>query len=253
MSLQRNTVAIPFQDGIDPSTPGRLLDPQKLLVAQNCSYILRSGPVKRNGHAGFSVKNNAAFPGLNGISPPTAPAYHAPFSTANPGLPTSWLYGWGIRGTELQQTTDVFEVSPQPNAGLLFGAATRDQEVLTWDGHRTFSYAANQASNFGQTQLGTAAATTRGPSCMPSMTVEACAKAATSQTLPDAADNGTLRLVCWKNPDGISFSYSVYDSSNKACLVSNQRVVLQSAKSLRCITVDGWFHMLCSDSTANSL
>jgi hypothetical protein len=253
MPLQRDTVAIPFSSGIKPSTRARLLDPQKLLTAQNCFFQLDQGPQKRFGHVEHLVRTSADYVGLNGITAPTAMSPRDTFSAANPGIPASWLYGWGIYGATQTDSSVPFSVSPQPDVGQLFGAAVRDTEVLSWDGHRLFSLAPNQPFKFGELQSGNLATATRGPACMPALRAQSIAKTSTSQAFPDAADNGVLRVVAWANPDGITVGYSAYDSTNRACLVSNATLTFQNTSNIRVIAVDGWFHILCADATANSL
>lgn len=251
--LERDTVAIPFSSGIKPTSRARLLDAQKLLTAQNCMFILDEGPQKRNGHETRAVRTGAGYPGLNGITPPAAAPVRSTFSSEDPGLPATWLYGWGIRGAENSLTVDPFEVSPQPDVGQLFGSSSRDSEILAWDGHRMFSYAPSQVAKFGETQLGSSATTTRGPACMPALRAAPIAKVATAQNRPDAADNGTLRVAAWLNGDGVTAGYSAYDSANGAALVSNASLTFQAPRSLRCLSVGPWFHILVSDTTANSL
>lgn len=182
---QRQTVAIPFASGIQPQVRARLLDPVKLITAQNCYYFFEQGPQKRNGHVSRPVRTGADYPGFGGLTPPTAMPARDAFSTANPGIPASWLYGWGIRGTEVATTTDPFEVSPQPDVGQLFGLGARDSEVVAWDGHRVFSYAAQQVSRFGETQTGTGATTARGPATIPALRATTLAKISGSQLVPD--------------------------------------------------------------------
>src|SRR5690348_10553760 len=98
MPLSSETVAIPFTSGIKPNTRARLLDPEKLLVAQNCYYQLSEGPQKRNGHTGYTVRTGADYTGQT-VSSPTGVPLRPTYSTSNPGLAAqNWLYGWGIRG-----------------------------------------------------------------------------------------------------------------------------------------------------------
>lgn len=253
MSLKPDTVAIPFSSGIKPSSRERLLESKKLLVAQNCSYILDQGPQKRNGHTKKVVRTNAPYPGLNGTELPGPSESRDLYSTADPNLPPTWLYGWGIYGGEFTATTDPFEVSKQPEVGQLFGVGARDSEVMAWDGHRMFSYAPSQTTAFGETQLGSAATTTRGPACMPMMQTQPIAKVADAQVSPDGADNGVLRVVGWISGDGVHAGYSAYDASNGAALVANTQLTFQTPKILRVIPVGPWFHILVADTTANSL
>lgn len=253
MALLKETVAIPLASGIQPSARARLLEPLKLLEAKNVQFVQDQGPQKRNGHEAKVVRTNANYPGLNGIEVPGPTAYRDNFSKANPGLPTTWLYGWGINGTELATSTNPFEVSPQPDVGQLFGSATRDSEVLQWDGHRVFSYAPNQVFRFGETQTGSAATVARGPACMPALRAAQIAKISDAQLVPDAADNGIVRLVAWLNSDGVTGAYSVFDSTNGAALVTAQSLTFQTPKSLRVVNCGPWFHILVSDTAANAL
>lgn len=254
MSLVKDTVAISFSSGIQPSQRERLLPPEKLLVAQNCSFIRDEGPQKRNGHVSRVIRTSADYVGMGGIPSPTAMPGRQIYSTANPNISPNWLLGWGIRGTELATSTSPFEVSPQANAGQVLGQASRDDEIISWDGFRAFVYAPLQTAKFGEPQNSVSpGASIRGPWVMPTMRVEPVAKISDSQLFPDAADNGVLRVVAWINSDLTSIGYSVYDSSNGACLVFNQRFTGGSAKSVRCITVGTWFHILVSDSNSNTL
>jgi hypothetical protein len=253
VSLQHDTVAIPFTSGIQPATRARLLQPQKLLTAQNCFFFQDQGPQKRFGHVSHTVRTSGNYVGLGGIVPPAGRTPRENFNPADPGLAASWLYGWGIYGTGHTDTSDPFNVSPQPNVGQLFGVAGRDSEILAWDGHRLFSYAPNQSSKMGELQTGTTSSTARGPSCMPALRSQTLAKISDSQKSPDSSDNGILRVVAWLNSDGITAGYSVYDSNNRACLVSNATLTFQGPVYLRCISVGNWFHILVADPTANSL
>lgn len=254
MALERDTVAIPFSTGIQPSMRARLLPPYQLITAQNCAFVLDAGPQKRNGHEAHVVRSSASYVGLNGAAAPTPIPPRDTFSTANPGISSSWLYGYGVMTPGLLATTRApFEASVNPNVGQIVGSTTRDNEIVAWDGHRIFSYAPQQASRFGETQFGTAANLARGPSCMPALRAEPFAKDPRGQLRPDCADNDSLRVAAWVDATGLAVLYSAYDSSNGSCLVSNASITVQSAKSVRVISVGSWFHILISDSTANSL
>ncbi len=254
MALEKETVAIPLSSGVQPSMRARLLEPQKLLVAENCAYILEQGPQKRNGHTSKVVRSSANYSPIT-VPAPTAPPLRDTYSTQNPALSANWVYGWGYYNgaTDVATTTGPFEVSAFPEVGQIFGAASRDNEVLAWDGHRVFSYAPGQASKFGETQFGSTATVARGPSCMPAMRAQTIAKITDAQAYPDCADNGVIRVACWLNSDAISAGYSVFDSANKACLVQNQTITYTTPKSIRVVSCGPWFHILVSDSGANSL
>ena len=258
MALDKETVALPFVSGIQPSSRARLLNPDKLLVAENCQYVLDQGPQRRNGHIGRVVRSSKPYTDLNGTAIPTAAPPRAVFSTANPRLPSSWLYGWGVHGTEKCQDLNNFETSPYPDVGQLFGSAARDDEALAWDGFRLFSYTPGQTSLFGEaTKVDRAddnfPTTNRRPGSFPAMRVSPQAKISTAQLNPDACDNGVLRLVAWVNPGATTYSYSVFDSKSGAAVVVNETVTGSAIKGFRCICVGQWFHILNADSGANSM
>lgn len=254
MALDRDTVAIPFMSGIQPSMRARLLPAEKLQTAQNCAFILDAGPQKRNGHVSHQVRTSGAYVGLNGLEPPTAIPNRALFDASDPGIPRSWTYGYGVTDPDaFSSSVDPFEVSPQPDVGVLLGQTSRDNEILTWDGFRAFSYAPNQTSLFGETQAGATAAATRGPATIPMLRAAPIAKAAESQLIPDCADNGQMRVVAWLSSDNTNVFYSAYDSLNGAALVVASKIIGQTPKSVRVISTGPWFHILFADSTANSL
>ena len=257
MALEKETVALPFTSGIQPNTRARLLNPDKLLVAENCQYVLDQGPQKRNGHVGRVVRSSKPYTDLAGTAIPTAAPARETFSTANPHLPASWLYGWGVRGVEKAQDLLNFETSPYPDVGQLFGSVARDDEALAWDGFRLFSYTPGQTAKFGEVSKADAGtdttATNRRPCCFPALRTTPQAKISTAQLSPEACDNGVARLIAWVNPGATSFSYSVFDSSSGAVIVLNQTVTKSAIKEFRCISVGQWFHIICADSGANSL
>lgn len=256
MSLDKETVALPFVSGVQPSTRARLLNPDKLLVAENCQYVLDQGPQRRNGHLGRVVRSSKPYTDLNGTAVPTAAQPRAIFSTTNPGLPATWLYGWGVHGTERAQDIINFETSPYPDVGQLFGSASRDDEALTWDGFRLFSYTPGQTAKFGEaTKIDSPLDTNiyRQTGCFPAMRVQPQGKVSAAQLMPDACDNGILRLIAWVNPGAASFSYSAFDSDSGAAVVVNQTVTGSAIKGFRCICVGQWFHILYADSGANSM
>ena len=251
---QRDTVAIPFASGISPRIQARVLPADKLLVAQNCHYVLEeAGPQKRNGNISHLVRTSARYVPLNGTTQPTAIPNRTTFSKRDPLIPASWLYGWGIVDGTFAQAVDPFVVSPQPAVGQLLGVGSRDSEVVSWDGHRIFSYAPNQVERFGEAQSGTLATVSRGPVTAPVLRSIPFAKAATSQSMPDAADNGVLRTAAWINPDAVTVGYAAYDSTSGACLVFNSGITFQVPRALRVISVGPWTHILVADPTANSL
>lgn len=256
MPLKSDTVAVPFASGVSPQTRARLLAAKNLLTAQNCFFLQDEGPQKRFGHTSKPVRTSADPTDLGGIVPPTPSADRTTFSTSNPGIAPSWLYGWGIYSTsQVSSVAGPLAVSPQPNVGVLQGSAQRDNEVLAWDGFRLFSYAPSQSSHFGEIQSDGSAAVspTRGPAVLPSMRAQTVAKIADAQIAPDGADNGTVRVAAWLNATGTTGFYSVYDTANKACLTAAATFSFSAAKQLRCICVGQWFHIIVSDTVANNL
>lgn len=251
MPIQWNTVAIPFAQGIQPSTRGRLLDQLKLLRAENCVYKLDNGPEKRNGHIGRPVITGAAPAGNTVVLPP-APPPRQTYSFENPNLPTQWLHGWGLLSEDaVPPTSDVYAVSEDPRVGLLFGQAARDAEVMSWDGNRILSYASEQISKFGEFPY----ADSPGYSAvMPALRAKAFAKTAGGQNAPDAADNGVVRTAAWIDADATptSVSWVVEDSKTGATLVVGNDT-FQAPKVVRVITIGPWTHILVSDTTEPEL
>ena len=240
MALETQTVAIPFADGIKPSTRARTLAPQQLQTAQNCYFFYEQGPQKRNGHEAHVVRTGAPPVGLGGIVPPTGLVDHDTFDAADPGLAPSYLFGWGLYDeahTQANTTAPLSLVSPQPDVGMLRGMAQRDGEIVAWDGHRMFSYAARQPTAFGD--LGTAV--------MPALRSAPIAKTAARQVFPDAADGGAVRTVAWIVSTSLA-GYSVYDSSNGTCLVHAAHVAGTAIVGVRVVTVGAWTHVVTADT-----
>lgn len=255
MAQEWTTVSIPFVDGISPSTRDRLLPATKLLALENGYMFDQREMQKRAGHDATRVRTSA----LNvpsSVAPPSAPPLRTPFSYADPKTPDNWLFGYGLYqdGVSVPSPTAVTSVSPQNEAGLCFDSFTRDNETVAWDGFRTFSY--TTSALLGESY----SPPNRGPAVMPQVRTDVTAKVAGAQVRPDAADNGTIRVVCWLNPStvnpvnfGLSYSYSVFDSLTGACLVDNKTEVLQSAAQIRCLTVGGFGHIFIADATAGTL
>jgi hypothetical protein len=239
-----DTVAIPFAAGIKPTSRGRVLDQARLLTAQNCFFYLDEGPQKRYGHDTREVKRTGTPPGLNGIVPPAAPPLRTPFSFANPGLDYSWLHGYGIVDTYANTATSVsvgsFPTSSQLQAGVLWGAFTRDDEALLWDGFRVYSAPDSMTSDF---------ATVSTPAVFPALRGGPIAKSINGQIRPDLADNGVIKTVAWVH-SGAAYR-SVFDSNTGACLVNEEAVSgLASAVSLRVLTLGDWTHLIINDNTS---
>jgi hypothetical protein len=248
--MQWETVAIPFQAGISPNTRDRLLPPSKLLRAENCFYFNTGGPEKRYGHKVKKVVTSTTPKALNGVVPPGSYLPRANYATSDPGFAPSWLYGWGLMDAPQvgADPNNVWAVSEHHEAGHLFGQAARDSEILPWDGHRLYSYAPQQAQLWGETYL----PPNRGPACMPALRASPIAKEATTQTYPDACDNGMVRTVAWVAP-GNKVHYSVFDSKTGACIVAASEFSMTTPKSVRVLSCGVWTHILIADQGATQV
>jgi hypothetical protein len=116
-------------------------------------------------------------------------------------LQGSWLYGWGVAGSDVSGVTG----SPGPDAGKVAGLAKRDNETLVWDGWRLFSYPAGVPKGDGWQTPVTA--------YLPTAYTTPIAKAQVAQTEADIAIAEKLAVVVYKDPrSGDNARVSVYDS-----------------------------------------
>lgn len=237
MPLEFETVAIPVVKGIDVNTTARLVPAVSLLEAVNSRFPRGSGASKRRGHLSTRVRANKATP--PGVTPVQFDpvAIREPFSDADPGLPSAWLWGWGCVTEAAMDGATALPTSTYPAAGLLFGATTRDDEALVWDGFRLFSRAPGQASN---AQLPTHNAV------MPFLRAVPAAKFNQAQTRPDCADNGRIRVFAWLN-GGVVY-YSVQDSATSATIKTATALPIAATDLLRVVNVGDWIHILAVHS-----
>src|SRR5262245_44437900 len=139
MSVSYETVAIPVVGGLNINTPARLLEPTQLLEAQNVRFPLGAGAKKRRGHTGQRIRGAKLIP--NGWTTPSfsSPLKVEPYFTGNRSIPSTWVYGYGYHtGIDRASPSTPLETSLHPDS-LVFGAASRDDEGLAWDGHRLLS------------------------------------------------------------------------------------------------------------------
>lgn len=251
MALDYETVGIPLVSGIKPQARARMLDPGKLLIAQNCYYLKDQGPQKRNGHTERVVHTSAPYPGSNPFPNPTAVPSRDLFDTADPQIPAAWVFGWGT--ASVPTSSDPYQTSSQPDVGQLFGVGARDTELAAWDGHRVFSLAPQQASLLGESLLGSTGKLSRRSVVLPMLRSSVIAKVASAQTNPDSADNGKIRTVVWITPGTNLVSYSAFDSSNGAPLVTASVLTTSAANDVRLLTVGDWTHILVSSTTSGTL
>lgn len=210
-------VAIPLAAGLDINTRARLVEPGKLLTAKNCYFPRGGGPEKRKGHISSSVR----------------------YGTEVGTSPTDWLYGWGrFSGTSIPyRTPSPAYVSAYPEAGPLLGTATRDSERVAWDGYNLYSKTA-----YGYTPPVVAQ--------MPAARTETLGKTAQSQSYADAGDNGTIRVLAYRDLSAGTAVVSVYDSAtgaHKFSFPSNA----PDPEYLRVVPCGAYVQVFVSDITNN--
>lgn len=243
MAQQWQTVAIPFAQGIKPTSAGRALEQTKLLTAQNCFFHLDEGPQKRYGHVSRDVAKAGQAPGLNGLELPLAPALRTPFSFSDPGLSASYLHGWGLYTPNTDTSNSLMTaVSSQVLVGNLFGVLTRDQQIAAWDGHRLLVRPDSDFQSFGAVA---------GQAVFPAVRGEGIAKSLAGQIKSDAADNGVLKTVVWIS--GTTAYRSVYSSVSGACHVSESSLGLATVTDVRVITLGSWTHILARNTGDTTL
>lgn len=244
--LDYEPVAIPIVEGINVTTRARLLQPQALLEAENVRFPTGSGAVKRRGHTGARARSTKPIP--EGVTLPlqAPPVAFEPYSTGDRGLPSDWLFGWGVV-TEIQRSASEDAVrlatSPHPDASLFFGAAQRDDESVLWNGHQFLS----------RTDAG--ALPTVESAVMPSLRSAPIAKTNQSQTRPDVADTGTIRVAAWIDGATGQAWYSVINSASGAAIVQPARLFESDndPQYIRCIPVGDWIHILIADDNSETL
>lgn len=242
MALVRDTVAIPVAKGIDVNTPARLVDAQELLEAQNVRFTAKVGARKRRGMAGQPVRGAKSIPA--GWTQPgfSKSDFVQPFSTDDRNFFADWLPGYGyVSSSEVADITVPLPSSSYPD-GIALGAATRDNELLTWDGNRLLS-CTNLDLPGGQF--------TEFNAVLPSLRSEPFAKANIAQNTPDVADNGTLRVAAWVT--GSRAYYSVFDSLQGTAIVAPTLLDPPDAVAVRVIPVGGWIHILIADTNTGTL
>lgn len=241
MPLQKDTVAIPVNKGINTHTAGRLVTPDYLLEAVN-SRLGGGGSAKRFGHEAVKIRDGTYPPGVTAYDPQTPTIRNFGSKT----LPESWVWGWGLENdTQTADDTEAFPRSEYPEAGILAGGATRDDEILSWDGFNLYSYV--PGANGDHNQM------VRFNATMPAMRAKPIAKVAAAQWYPDAADNGRRRTVCWLDKEAERIKYTVLDSTTETVVLRDTEIAITSATGARVVSLGGWFHILLLDSHLNVL
>jgi hypothetical protein len=257
MTMQWQTVAIPFAQGISPNSRARLLDLTKLISAKNFTYTHDNGPQKRFGHVAKVVKtslNPIGTPGI--IRRPSV--CHLPYSLDNPDIPSEWLHGWGIiTGQDISSgppNNSTFEVSAEPSSGMLFGQMTRDNEVVSWDSHRLYSYSPEQPQLFGEATKFVDWNETSQPAVMPAMNAYPYAKSDGTQNVPDFADSGTVKTAAWLVGAPVQNKLAWHTSDSlSGSLLNSYEEILNIPRFVRVITCGSWTHILISDTGISEL
>ena len=239
--MQWETVAIPFAQGIKPTSHGRVLEQTKLLTAQNCFFLEDEGPRKRYGHDVKQLRADSSVVPLNGIELPIAlENVRTPHSIDDPGLSSAWLHGYGIFDETHNAIPGQFTTSTQPLLGYTFGSLIRDNEAAFWDGFRLVS------ATPGTEPM----ALSSGQAVIPSLRGAPIAKSLNGQMTPDAADNGVLRTVVWVYSNGSTQEVrrSVYSVASGACLISEEAFSgLTAPDYARVVTAGAWTHVVIQD------
>jgi hypothetical protein len=208
MSIPSETVAIPVVKGLDVTTDLRLLQAPSLLEATNARFS-GGGSKKRRGHVRMVLRNEGSL-------------------TATPGM-------------ALGEEDDLYWTDDTDNVSTLLGVATRDNETVLWDGVQMYSYLPSQTSAQAPFVAEVSAA-----AVLPSLRAVPMAKTAEAQNLPQMADNGTTRIVVWKNASNKA-KYAIYDSTSDALIASGQ-FAAATVDYFRVFTLGGWMHVAIRDN-----
>lgn len=234
MPLEFETVAIPVSQGVNLTTPARLVAPTQLLEAVNSRFPRGAGATKRRGHYARRVRAQHPIPPGLSIAHLEPPPARETFSTEPPEFPSrfDWSWGFGTNVGEEVDTSAIYPVSSHPGAGLLFGAAQRDNETVLWDGWRLFSYTPSQESG----------ALPTFNAVMPAFRSAAAAKVNQAQEHPDLADTGKIKVTAWLAEGDVY--YMVQDSRTLAVLQGATALGVSSPALMRVMPVGNWVHIL---------
>lgn len=252
------TVAIPLAKGLDLRTRERLVAPTDLVIADNVAFPATAGVAKRFGHSERKIVANKAIPANTAISEIGSQqglVWSEPY--AEKSLPSNWLYGYGLfDAADLTGITNQSSTSPHPSAGLLCGAATRDNEQLVWNGFNLLSVPRSAPINSpcGSPELSSSLC--NATLAAPAVRTTPIAKTGTSQLMASLADNGVIKVLAWL--EGTVVYANVYDSETdspirlRVSLATETGLTITSVM-VKCVPVNEWVHILVSDSSANKL
>lgn len=236
MPLTKDTVAVPVAKGIQTQTAARLVTPEYLLEAKN-AVLTGGGSKKRFGHEGILVREGDYPPNVTEIEQGQTVTRN--FGTKT--IPANYLAGWGVINNAYSTAADTLPRSEYPEAGAVLGGATRDRELLSWDGTNLYSYVSNTAT-FSRYNAAT-----------PTLRAKAIGKVPESQQYPDIADNGVKRVITWYNPRLSSIQYSVLDSTNESVVLRAVTLPNPVNTGAKVIALGGWFHIILLDTNLGAL
>jgi hypothetical protein len=215
--LQWETVGLPLARGVDLRTPGRAIAQQRLQTFENGRFAeADAGLVRRRGH-------EAVIPRRPGILADQEIRQRA-----------EWVFGEGYLDADGIRTQSL-------EPGKFFGLATRDSEVLSWDGHRLWSWPEETArGGYWHTPL---------PAVLPHATTRPVAKYATAQKFADLGVGTHHAVVAWVDPLTGSAMVSVYDAKTWAPLLADKVLSFADPIQVRVMPAGEWVHILCSSTT----
>jgi hypothetical protein len=222
MSIPSDTIALPIVKGLDVNTDARLVNPPALLEAVN-TRISGGGAKKRKGHTSLLVRGEGEVPLADSDA--------------------TWVFGLGITETALRgvgEEDESYWRAANPKVGALHGVFTRDNETVTWDGSRLFSYLPSQLESQSQT-----AAEPEGEAVLPSLRAVPLAKYNEHQGRAEMADNGAVRVVTWINEDS-DLRYALYDSVSSV-LITQGSLSVTTARYSRTFSLGDWLHIAVLD------
>lgn len=226
------TVAVPLVSGVDLNTRARLVEKTKLLKAENIYFPRNGGPEIRRGHTAYTVKDSAVSQPAGGTSI----------------SPSDNLIGYGLFNSSSQVSASILSKSSYPDSGNILGLATRDDEVLSWDGHRLFTHHSHDGT-FTLSQNSGAAVNSHA--IMPYARTETIAKTAFSQNYSDLADNGVIRVVAFVDSN-TTVNVFCYDSQSGS-LRFKTNLGVNDAQYIKLVPVGAHIHIYVNDSALAEL
>lgn len=175
---------------------------------------------------------NCFFPRNGG--PEKRKGYTADTVTYGPPFgptPEEWVYGFGFREDENVDNDDtLYEV-----AGELRGVGKRDDTVVVWDGHKLY-----QEINVDEPLQ----------AYLPTAVTTPIAKSAVSHAYSDAADNGVIRVVAYRDLLAGDVKINVYNSSDGS-LKTTTSISASDPEFLYVVPCGRYVHVFVQDITDN--